>query len=207
MNQNLQALTDKIYREGIEKAEAEKKQLLDQAREEAQQIIANAEKKAASLIEEAERECADFRKKNEAEMRLASRQAVSSLKQQITDLLIWKVTSEPLKKAFDDLEFVQHIIQKLIDRWLDNFGQEERLTVLLPEKDFDALQKYFQLNAQGVLQKGVEIKASPDMRDGFQIRPEDGRFKVNFTAEDFENYFKTFARPRAMRLLFGSQNS
>jgi V/A-type H+-transporting ATPase subunit E len=205
MNQNLQALTEKIYREGIEKAEEQGSDIIRQAKEEAQQIIADAEQKAASLIEQTEKEAADLARKNEAEMRLASRQALSSLKQQIADLLIWKVTSDPVKKAFKEQEFVQRIIEKLIDYWLANFGQEERLTVLLPERDFEALQKYFQLKAQHVLQQNVVIRASNQMKDGFQISPEDGSFKVNFTSEDFENYFKTFARPGAFRLLFGDQ--
>ena len=43
------------------------------------------------------------------------------------------------------------------------------------------------------------------MKDGFAIAPQDGRFKVSFTSEDFENYFKTFARPRTYKLLYGEE--
>jgi V/A-type H+-transporting ATPase subunit E len=57
--------------------------------------------------------------------------------------------------------------------------------------------------AQELLNKGINVEFSGTMRDGFQISPEDGRFKVRFTSEDFENYFKTFARPRTYQLLFG----
>ena len=51
-------------------------------------------------------------------MRLASRQAIGLLKQRITDLLIWEVTSEPVKDAFEDGAFVKRLIEKLVDFWL-----------------------------------------------------------------------------------------
>ena len=40
------------------------------------------------------------------------------------------------------------------------------------------------------------------MTNGFQISPEGKGFKVSFTAEDFENYFKSFAKPNISKLLF-----
>jgi len=203
MNQNLQELTEKIYREGVGKAEARSAQILSQAKEEASEIIRKAELRAAELVEQAEQESADLKVKNESEMRLASRQALGTLKQQITDLLIWEVFSEPVNKAFDDTDFMKQIIGKLIDFWIGHYGEEERLSVLLPDKDFESLKEYFNNRAQATLQSGVLIEHSSQMKNGFRISPESGRFKVSFTAEDFENYFKTFARPRAIKLLFG----
>lgn len=205
MNNNLKALTEKIYTEGIEKAEQQSEIILKQARETAQRIISDAEKEAADMLAQAETDCNNLKKKNEGEMRLAARQALGSLKQQITDLLIWKVTSVPIREAFEEKEFVHRIIEKLVEYWLASFGREERLTVLLPDRDFEALQRYFQLKSQEILQNRVILKSSDSMEDGFVISPEDGRFKVKFTSEDFENYFKAFARPGAYRLLFGKE--
>jgi V/A-type H+-transporting ATPase subunit E len=207
MQDNIRELTDKIYREGIEKAEEQGRVLVQEAKEQARLIVAEAEKHAADLIAQTEKECAESKKRSEAEMRLAAQQALSNLKQKITDLLIWKVTSKPIRSSFQDQEFIQRMVGKLIDHWLAHFGLEERLEVLLPEKDFDALQLYFQRRAQEELQKGIILKPGPQIEDGFQISPEDGRFKVSFSSTDFENYFKTFARPGALRLLFGEQTT
>lgn len=207
MNQNLQELTDKIYREGIEKAEAQSRKILAQAKTEAQQIITDAERHAAMLISQAEKDCAELAKRNEAEMKLAGRQALSVLKQKIADLLMWEVVSDPVRKTFNEDEFVRRTIEKLIDNWVTSIGKEERITVLLPQRNFDALQQYFQEKAQEILKRGVELKPSSQVKDGFQIGPADGRFKVSFTSEDFENYFVNFARPRVYQLLFGNQES
>ena len=178
MNQNLQELTEKIYKEGVGKAEAQSAEILGQAKKEAREIIDAAERKAASIIEQAERDANDLKVKNESEMKLASRQALGTLKQQITDLLILEVLSEPVANAFDDDAFVKKIIEKLVDFWAANYGEEERMSILLPEKDFAEVQNYFSDRLQSKLKKGILLRPSGQMKSGFQISPENGSFKV-----------------------------
>lgn len=206
MNNNLQDLTKKIYHEGIEKANDKGEEIIQEAKQKAQNIIAQAEQKANDIIQGAEKKAADSKLQHEAEMRLASRQAMAALKQKITDLIIWEVMSAPIENAFKDEVFIQELIQKLIDYWTSNFGDEDRLDILLPEEDFKEVQKNMRAKSQELLQKGVNVQFSGSMKNGFQISPEDGRFKVRFTDEDFENYFKNFARPRTFKLLFGEQS-
>ncbi len=202
MHRSVEELTRKIYQEGVEKSEQEAEKILEEAHRKAQAIVQKAEAKRDQILENATQEATDLRRKNEAEMRLSARQALSHLQQKIRDLLVWEVTARPLDEAFDDKKFVQGLIEKLVDFWLQHFGQIEGLNILLPEKDFEEAQAYMQQRAQDILQNKIHISASNTMTNGFQISPEDGRFKVSFTAEDFENYFKSFAKPRVFKLLF-----
>ena len=202
MHSSVEELTRKIYQEGIEKAEQETEEILKEARQKAQAIVEKAERKSKTMIADAEKRAADLKIKNETEMRLAARQSLSTLKQKIRDMLVWEVTSKPFPAAFDDKEFVQELIKKLVDFWLINFGKNEGLNILLPKKDYDEAQDYVRNNVQELLKKGVKVDFDDIMTNGFQISPEDGRFKVSFTAEDFENYFKSFAKPRIFKLLF-----
>ena len=206
MNDNLQALTQKIYSEGVEKANETGDGIIADAKDKSKDIIAKAEKRAEEIIALAEKKAADSQVQHEAEMRLASRQALGLLKQKITDLIIWEVTASPIENAFTDQEFIQGLISKLIDYWKAKYGQEEQLNILLPEEDYKELQATLRSKAQQLMKDGVKIEFSGVMKNGFQISPEDGRFKVSFTSEDFENYFKTFARPRTYKLLFGEQS-
>lgn len=205
MQTSVQQLTQKIYNEGVEKAKEKGEEIKKEAREKAKEIIANAEAKAKEIVENAEKTAAELKVKQESEMRLSSRQAIGLLKQKITDLLIWEVTSQPVKEAFEDGHFIKRLIEKLVDFWLANFAQEDQLEILLPEEDFKDYQKYMGGLAQELLKKGVKIEFKGVMKDGFEISPSDGRFKVSFTSEDFENYFKTFARPRTYKLLYGEE--
>lgn len=206
MNANLEELTKKVYSEGVEKAEVRAKEIETEAKVKAREIIAEAEKKAKSIVEAAEKKAEEVRIQNEAEIKLSSRQAIGTLKQKITDMIVWEVLSEPISGAFQDEKFVENLIEKLIDNWTSHFGDAERLDILLPEEDYAEVQKTLRGKAQELLTKGINLKFHGKMKDGFQISPEDGRFKVSFTSEDFENYFKTFARPRTYKLLFGEQS-
>lgn len=205
MQSSVEELTRKIYSEGVEKAEEKGQEIINEASKKAKSIIANAEAKAKEIVENAEKSAVDLKIKQEAELRLASRQAIGLLKQKVTDLLIWEVTSEPVKNAFEDGQFIKRLIEKLVEFWLATFAQEDKLEILLPENDFSDYQKYLGDMAQELLKKGVKVDFTGTMKDGFAIAPSDGRFKVSFTSDDFENYFKTFARPRTYKLLYGEE--
>ena len=138
-------------------------------------------------------------------MRLSARQALGMLKQKMTDLIIYEVTNEPIEKAFENTEFIIELIEKLVDFWLASFGQEERIRILLPEEDYSRYQEFIKGRAQELLKQGMTVEFKGKMSKGFMIETEDKRFKVSFTADDFENYFRTFARPRTYQLLFGEE--
>jgi len=192
MNSNIEELTWKVYNEGVEKAKSKGTEIITEAKTKAQNIIQEAEKKAKTIIAIADKKAEEKRIQHEAEIKLSSRQAIGVLKQKITDLIIWEVISEPISGAFQDEKFVEGLIGKLIDYWTTYFGKEERLEILLPEEDYTEVQKTLRGKAQGLLQKGVKIDFHGTMKDGFHISPEDGRFKVSFTSDDFENYFLYF---------------
>ncbi|RMG24786.1 MAG: V-type ATP synthase subunit E [Bacteroidetes bacterium] len=202
---NLQELTQKIYEEGVEKARKEGEHILQEVKEEARQIIARAEEQAQQIIEKAEQKVREIRQQNEAELKLSARQAISALKQKIVDLIVARVAAAPLEKAFDDQKFIQEIIEKLIFAWLENDKQSDDLRVLLPEGKYQELEKYFAAKENELLQKGVQIQFQGKMKDGFVIGPQDGSYKISFTSEDFENYFKAYLRPRTYQRLFGEE--
>ncbi len=205
MQQSVQALTEKIYQEGVVKAEAKGEEIIAEAKQKALSIVDEAQAKADKIIAKAEQKAKDRRRKVDAELRLSARQALGTLKQRMTDLIIWDVTNEPIEKAFENTEFITDLIEKLVDYWLARFGQEEHLRILLPEADYKRYQEYIEARAQDLLKKGITIDFKGKMARGFQIETHDRRFKVSFTADDFENYFRTFARPRTYKLLFGEE--
>lgn len=205
MQESIQQLTEKIYQQGVEKAEERSREILEDAARKARELVDEAEARARQIIDNAEKKAAELQLKNEAEMRLSARQAMGALKQRITDLVIWQLNHEPVLQAVHDVTFVQSIISKLVDFWLANFGQEERLRILLPQEDYQAYRDYLQKKSSELLRTGVSIEFTGIMRHGFQVEAVDKGFKISFTDEDFENYFSNFARPRIYKLLFGKE--
>ncbi|MBX2945328.1 MAG: hypothetical protein KF725_05805 [Cyclobacteriaceae bacterium] len=206
MNESIQQLTEKIYREGIEKAEAQAKEIIDDATQKACDLVDHAEAKAKQIIDNAERKATEMKLKAETEMKLSARNALVNLKQQITNVIIYKLTHDTVTTAVQDTAFMQTLVSKLMDYWLTHVGREERLRILLPENEYQQYRQYLEERAATLLKTGISIEFNGAIKHGFQVDAVDQGFKVNFTDEDFEHYFSSFARPRIYKLLFGKED-
>ena len=193
---NLSELTDKIYAEGVEKGNAEAKQIVEKANAKAAEIIAEAEKKAAAIVAEAEGKSADLDKKTRAELKLYAEQSVNAVKTEITNLLADKIVADSVKAATTDAKFMQGLIAKLAEQMAKE-GE-----VLIEAKDAEALKKYFTANAKGLLDKGVTIKEVKGIKTDFTIQPAKGGYKLAFGDAEFIAYFKEMLRPQLVEELF-----
>jgi len=202
MENKLQELTQKLYNEGVEKANEEADKIIKEAKAEADKIKKNAEKEAKGIIEEAEQKSEETRKNVHAELELASKQTVRKVKQQITDLITSKVIDEPVKKAFDDEKFVKEIIETMIKNWDPQKKESVDLSVLLPEKMEKEFEKYFKAKTGKELNAKLELSFSDAVKGGFKIGPDDNSYKISFTEEDFINFFKSYLRPKTGEMLF-----
>jgi len=202
MENKLQELTSKIYEEGIAKANMEAEKIITEAKNEADNLRNNAKLEASRILENAGREAQELRKNVESEVKLSARQAISTIKQHITDLITAKSTDESVKEAFRDKEFLKKIIETTIKNW--NPGKEAYdLQLLLSVEDEKTLVEYFTRKQKDLMKGLLEIRFDDHMNAGFKIGPKDGRFLISFTDEDFMNFFKNYLRPRTIQLLYG----
>ena len=204
MENKLQELTGKIYEEGIARAKEEADKIIAEARKEADELQNKAKKEAKLILDKAENEAGELRKNVESEVKLSARQAISTIKQQITELVTVKATDESVKEAFTDKDFIKRIIETTIKNW--NPGKDAYdLQLLLPQGDEKTLGEYFMKKEKELLSASIDIKFDDRLETGFKIGPKDGRFLISFTDEDFENFFKTYLRPRTTHLLYGGE--
>ncbi|MDE7374985.1 MAG: V-type ATP synthase subunit E, partial [Odoribacter sp.] len=87
MENKLDVLTKKLYEEGVEKANQEAEKIIARAKEDAAKLIAEAEAKANEVKANAEADAENLKKKAESEMALSARQAITALKQAVTNLV------------------------------------------------------------------------------------------------------------------------
>ncbi|MBN2524452.1 MAG: hypothetical protein JXB24_14355 [Bacteroidales bacterium] len=203
MQSKLQELTEKIFQEGVEKGNAEAKQIIDSANSEAKEIIEKAKKEAESILNEANKKAAEIKTNTNSEIKLSGKQSINALKQQIADVVNDKITSASIKEAFSNKDFLKEIIRTLLSNWASS-GQSMELSLLLPAKDEKNLVEFFKKEAKKYLDKGVTVDFDSVIHAGFQIGPKDGSYKVSFTDEDFINFFKHYLRPKLVEILFGA---
>lgn len=205
MQNKLQELTEKIYREGLEKGQAEANQLVAKAKDEAARILADAKAEAERIVAAARKEANDYRKNIDTEVALSAKQVISGIKQQIVSLIETKLYETPLVDALKDADFVKRVIETAINRWDPNSAESVCLRILVPEEMAKTITEHFTSKTHALLNKEVEVQVDKAIKYGFRIGPKDGSYVVSFTETDFENLFKDFMRPKIVAMLFGGK--
>jgi len=202
MENKLQELTQKLYNEGVNKANKEAEEIIANAKNEAEKIQNQAQKKANIIIEDANKKASDTKKNVESELALAAKQTIRTIKQKITDIVSSKAISSQTKAAFNDNDFVKELIKTVVNNWNPTKGEAIDLSVLLPEKQENEFEKYFNGKVSEELNAGLELAFSDNIKGGFKIGPADGSYKISFSEEDFEIFFKMYLRPKTIEILY-----
>ena len=199
MEYKLQQLTQKIYQDGIEKADGEAKAIIEKANSEAKKILEDAKAEAASLKASAEKEAKQLAERTESEIKVAGSQAISSLQQKIVEVLSKNTLSTTLSSAVNNKELIVNVVKEIASKWNQDSLD---LNVVLSEKTKSEFETFFKTEASDLLKKGVELEFENRMSGGFKIVPKDGSFVLSFTEEDFTSFFQSFLRPKAKEILF-----
>lgn len=196
MENKIQELTDKIYREGVEKGNTEAQKLIAKAQEEAKKIIEDANKEAESIVATARKSADELAENIKSELKLFAGQAVNALKSEIATMVTNKIVDADVKAFAANKDFLNAFIVALASKWSVNEP------IVISTSDAEGLKKYFATQAKNLLNEGVKIEQVNGIKTLFTVSPADGSYKVNFGEEEFMNYFKEFLRPQLVEMLF-----
>ena len=196
MENKIQELTDKIYREGVEKGNTEAQKLIANAQDEAKKIVEDARKEAEAIVAASRKSADELAENTKSELKLFAGQAVNALKSEIATLVTDKIVKVDVKAFAADQDYLNAFIVALASKWSVNEP------IVISTADADGLKKYFASQAKALLDKGVKIEQVNGNKTLFTVSPADGSYKVNFGEEEFMNYFKEFLRPQLVEMLF-----
>ena len=117
MENKIQELTDKIYREGVEKGNEEAQRLVSEAQAQAEKLIEDAKKQAESILAEAKKSADELNENTKSELKLFAGQAVNALKTEVANLLTNQTVEETVKGFTADKEFLYKFILALAEKW------------------------------------------------------------------------------------------
>lgn len=201
----IKELTEKIHREGLEKANKEAEQIIEKARKEADEIISKAGEEADSIIKSARKEAEALSHKIKSDIRLSSQQAISNLRKEISELVQASVVKEPIDKAFNDSRFVTGLLETMVKNW-NPCEAEGDLQVLLPKDKLKMMENYFRKKSSHVLNRGLSLKEYNGSGNGFEIRPKNGHYKISMTDEAFDRFLKEHFKTQTLEFLYGSKS-
>jgi V/A-type H+-transporting ATPase subunit E len=203
MQSKLNDLTERIYQEGVVKAQIQAGVVLANARSDAEAIIAKAHHDAEAIVLRAQQTASESQLKFESELKMAAVQSVAAVKQQIADLVTAKVVNPAVAQLFSNLTFLQSLLYTLVT----GFAQrgELDLAVILPESMREQMEQFFKNSLANELNQGLTVGFSKQMGNGFKIGPNNNSYVIGFTDDDFSVFFKSYLKPQTAQFLFESK--
>ena len=200
MDGNLQELTATLMRDGVEKGEAEAASLIEKANAQAADIISAARKEAEGIQAQAQKEAQQTTAATKADLQLRSQQIIAQLKQDITNLVQTKIVDGSLASPLADPAVITELLKAITSN--KGIASGASLEALLPEASKSTLESALQSSLQSELNAGLELSFSAKLASGFQVQPADGGYRISFSEDDLNTYFKAQLRPKVQELLF-----
>ena len=185
---DLQSLLEKINREGVEKAEATAKKILEDAKAKADALLNDARAEAAKAKADAEKAAADYQTRAAETVKQAARDTILKIEASVTALLE-KVLVKDVEKALADEATVGALVAEAVK------GVAGAAEVALPAKLVPALRA--QLAAQG----NVTVVTDDTFGTGFSVTFDGGRVESAFTPDVIAAELAKRLRPDLAALL------
>ncbi|MDR1673598.1 MAG: hypothetical protein LBS09_09105 [Bacteroidales bacterium] len=195
MESKVQEITEKIYREGVEKGQAEAQKILEQAELQHDELLKQARQEAAKIVADARKQAEALDRNTRSELSLYAARAVETLKSEIT-LLVGDAVVRTAVEATVTEEWLQQWMLQLAAEWV----QKEK--IVIQATDAEKLKQYFARQAKALLDKGVTITQAGGKAASFVLVPEGSGYKMQFGEEEFAAFFKDFLRPQLAEWLF-----
>ena len=202
MSDKLQELTDRLYKDGVEKARNEAETILADAGKNKDEIIRKAEMDAAAILERGRKDADALRSRTESELAMAARQAEGALKQRIVNILSDTVLTEGVQNALNDETLLNNLIVSTTGAWAGD-GEIPEISLILNDDKSDKFITGLKSLLKKQLDNGLSIEFSKRMKSGFRIESKDGSYAMSFTEKDFEEYFRSFIKEKSRAALFG----
>ena len=198
MQNKLQELTDQLYSQGLAKGREEGDRILTEARSEADRIVAEARAQADKIVSDAEKSAAELKTKAQADIRMASAQALQATKSDIENLVVARVGAQT---ATSDPDFLKQIILCVAKNFSATEGKD--ISLVLPESLKEQLEPWVASSLAKELGAPVDATFSKKIAGGFTIGPKDGSYFVSMTDKTFDALICEYLRPVTRKLLFG----
>lgn len=201
-NNKLEQLTKKLYDEGLSKGRSQGEKIIAEAEARAKEIVSEAEARAKEIVRKAETGAEDLRKNTMTEIALAGRQAASKIKENIAGMIVARSVEGGVKQATLDPAFVKDVLLNVSKNWHGASHDKVTLKALLPESKQKELDAAFSSSVGELLDAGIEVGYSKDVRTGFKVGEKSGGYYIGFSDENFEALLGEYLREKVSKILF-----
>ncbi|MCR9250028.1 MAG: hypothetical protein NXI20_06365 [bacterium] len=193
---NLDALAEQLFNEGMDKAHKESEKLLNETKQQAEERLAEAEKEASEIVAKAKKEAEKYRSSVETEVYQKAKQFKQDLSIEITKMITAEALINPTNELMSDQEFVKELIISTLDNWKE--GRDLQLSI--PTK-LEEMKATLEKKTHSILPELV-ITTNYQLDSGFKISNQKDGYELSFTEADFNMLFKSYLSKAVRKILF-----
>jgi len=197
MADELKGLLEKIQEDGVRAAEEKARIIEDEALRSAQRVSDSAKREAQRMISEAESKIVKAEESSRAALKQASRDAIITLKKEISDTLE-RIISSHVHKALGAEEMAK-ILAGLIKT--ASSSDSDKISITLKKDDLDKVEKILLGELSHEIRKGITLKSSDEIRGGFLISYDADKSHYDFTDRALAEYISANLAGRLKEIL------
>jgi V/A-type H+-transporting ATPase subunit E len=206
LNPDLKPLVDKVYNEGIKKAEEEAGKIIAEAKRQSSELLKETEEHIAKMEAQSTEHMNRIRENLNSELKAVAQQAVNTVKNELAAVISNKVAAQGIGEALNEKDFLQKTILTVLQKW-NPADTGFQLELLLNKDDESQLKDFFERRIKKELATELEIVIENKIKSGFRIGVKNENYYVSFTGEDFENFFKGYLRKKTTEWIYGTKET
>lgn len=198
MEIQLQEIIEQIRKDGVEAAEAQAAEILENAKKNAEKIVSDANAEAEKIILNSKIENEKNVKAGEDSIRQAARNLLISFRESVTRELN-VIINDKVNAVYSSDNFVDLII-KAVEMWTGNPDADD-ISVMLNSDDLKKLESSLLSELKAKMLSGVTIKANDNFDGGFRIAVDNGAVYYDYSAAAVTDMLSGYLSPKVAALL------
>jgi len=202
----IREITRTLVKDGVDEGKKQAQQIIEQAKIEAARITQKAQAEADQLLEATRQKLTSLKEHTETEIRIAARELFHDYHHELTNMLRQELVEGEIKSVMLDNKKVTSLIFSLLETMTTNFAASEgsipSIEILVPEPQRKEFMEWYESAVKKRFGEGVNISFSGKIKNGFQIIPDNGSYKIDLTTDAFIELFAHYLKPRTRKLIF-----
>lgn len=193
-------ISDYLKNKVLDPAEKEKENIVSQANQEKEKIINDAKKEAEKIISDAKSKAEHELKTLESSLRIASKQAVDSLKLVLEKEVLKQTLEEPANKSLNSEAVLKDFIAEVINIYMKS-NEVSDLEVVLSDNMKSKLKDYIKSQAKDSFKDKIAL-STERIPSGFSVVMKDKGMMFDFSQESIVELLSDYLRPELRKFLF-----
>ena len=193
----ISSLLETIKKDGHQKAEEEKKVIINSAKAEAEEILKSAKAEALKILEESKNNAKQTRESGEAALRQAGRDLILEIKKELEGVFE-SIVRESVKEVYNK-QVLENAIVTAVKEWA---LQPNSYSIHLNSKDLSELEASLKGKLKEKLSSGVKLKGNL-VGAGFTLQEKDGKSYYDFSDETITQVILSFLNPSFKQIMSG----